>query len=57
MSKGQSVFFKVWFIPILLGLASLVGLISALVGDGIWDAISWCLLGLLVLVVGYFYHR
>lgn len=28
-------------IPALIALASLVGLISALVGDGIFDAVSW----------------
>jgi hypothetical protein len=32
---------RVWPIPIALALASGVGLISALVGDGPWDALSW----------------
>jgi len=27
--------------PLLLGLLSLAGLISALVGDGVFDAVSW----------------
>lgn len=46
-----------WGIPVLLGLASLVGLISALVGDSAWDVLSWLLLGSLVAVVGYFWSK
>lgn len=37
--------------PLCIGIASLVGLLSALVGDGLYDALSWLLLGgLLVLI-------
>ena len=32
-------------IPILLALLTAAGLASALVGDGLWDAISWLALG------------
>ncbi len=35
-----------WLAPIVLGIASIVGLVSALVGDGAWDAVSWIGLGL-----------
>jgi len=31
----------IFAIPLLVALASGVGLASALVGDGIWDALSW----------------
>jgi hypothetical protein len=37
--------------PLLLGLASVVGLVSALVGDGFYDVVSWSCLGLTLLVV------
>lgn len=30
--------------PVALGLLTAGGLLSALVGDGIWDALSWALL-------------
>lgn len=30
--------------PLVLGLLTCVGLISALVADGIWDGLSWLLL-------------
>lgn len=32
---------EVFFIPILLSVAVLIGLVSALIGDGIWDVVSW----------------
>ncbi|SDE82023.1 PepSY-associated TM helix domain-containing protein [Terriglobus roseus] len=35
--------------PIVLAITSLCGLLSALIGDGWWDALSWCLLLLCVL--------
>lgn len=39
---------SLWMIfrwPLLVGVVSLVGLVSALVGDGVWDALSWLALG------------
>lgn len=33
-------------LPLLLGLSSAIGLISALLGDGGWDAMAWLGLGL-----------
>lgn len=32
---------RVWRWPTVIGMASLVGLVSALLGDGIWDVLSW----------------
>jgi hypothetical protein len=37
--------------PLLIAAITLVGLISALVGDGIYDAASWLMLGGLMLVI------
>ncbi|OZI15753.1 hypothetical protein CAL18_17415 [Bordetella genomosp. 7] len=31
----------VFRVPVWLGLASIVGLLSALFGDGAWDGLSW----------------
>lgn len=36
---------RVWAWPVAMGLASTGGLMAALLGDGTWDAVSWCLLG------------
>ncbi|SEQ96026.1 hypothetical protein SAMN05216600_11292 [Pseudomonas cuatrocienegasensis] len=32
-------------LPLLIGLLSAVGLLSALLGDGGWDAVAWLGLG------------
>jgi hypothetical protein len=37
---------QVWRIPIAIGVLSLVGLCTALFGDGIWDLLSWALLAI-----------
>lgn len=37
---------RVFRIPLLLGLFNLVGLVSALIGDGVWDVLSWVALGI-----------
>lgn len=31
----------IWGMPILLSCLSAIGVISALLGDGIWDGLSW----------------
>lgn len=45
MRPRQSNFWKVFAIPIAVGTLSAVGLFSALLGDGAWDAVSWLGLG------------
>lgn len=42
---------SVWRIPLLLALLSVVGLLSALLGDDVWDALSWAALGAPVAVI------
>lgn len=44
--SGDDTPVHIWRAPLLLAAASLVGLLTALVGDGPWDAASWLLLGL-----------
>lgn len=38
-------FLKLWGIPLLLGASTILGLVSALLGDGIWDIVSACARG------------
>ena len=38
-------------IPALLGGLSAAGLISGLVGDGVWDAVSWIGLGVPIAII------
>ncbi len=42
-----------WGMPGLLALASLVGLLAALLGDGAWDVLSWLTLGAPVAVISW----
>ena len=51
MSKTRPGLWRAYRMPLLLGLASLLGLISALLGDGPFDALSWIALGGLVAVM------
>ena len=45
MSQSLKAIFAV---PAVVGVATAVGLVSALVGDGLWDAVSWVTLGFAV---------
>lgn len=47
-------FFHIWFAPIILGLLSAIGLLSALTGDDIWDVMSWITLTLPLAVAVYY---
>lgn len=38
----------IYRVPALIALASMIGLISALIGDGVFDAISWLALGAII---------
>lgn len=40
-------------VPLALGILSAVGLVAALVGDGVWDTLSWIALGVPVAVIGF----
>jgi hypothetical protein len=44
---------QIFGIPLLIGLLSAIGLASALVGDGIWDGLSWITLAIPILLGGY----
>ncbi|WP_187358727.1 hypothetical protein [Pseudoduganella aquatica] len=38
-------FMRMWGAPILFGVLTTMGLVSALVGDGVWDYLSAAALG------------
>jgi hypothetical protein len=48
---------RVFGVPLILAVASLIGLISALVGDDVWDVLSWVTLGAMVVVMGWYWLR
>jgi len=35
---------QIFAVPALIGAMSIVGLVAALVGDGVWDGLSWLML-------------
>ncbi len=53
--KGR--FIGLWGAPLLLGILTALGLVSALLGDGIWDTVSALALGAPVLVGAWFALR
>lgn len=41
MKNNQQSLRQIFLIPLILGFISVVGLLSALLGDGVWDTLSW----------------
>lgn len=50
MKPRASNFWKVFGTPAWLALLTAAGLFAALLGDGIWDSLSWIGLGLPTLI-------
>ncbi|HKU97358.1 MAG TPA: hypothetical protein VJR58_18875 [Vineibacter sp.] len=44
---------RIFGIPLVLAIATIIGLVSALLEDGVWDALSWVTLGLPMLVAAW----
>ncbi len=51
--KIVSTFRHVWAVPTVIGVISLVGLITALLGDGIEDWIGWAGLAIPLAVIAW----
>ncbi|SKB81059.1 hypothetical protein [Dyadobacter psychrophilus] len=47
----ESTFWKVWGTPLIIAVFSMIGLLSALTGDDLWDVLSWLALGIPVAVM------
>jgi hypothetical protein len=48
---------QIYRMPLLIAAVSAIGLASALLGDGVWDVLSWAVLGLPVAVACFFWVR
>jgi len=46
----KGAFLRLWGVPIVLGILTAIGLVSALLGDGVWDAASAVALAVPVLL-------
>jgi hypothetical protein len=44
---------QVFAVPIILGALSAVGLVAGLLGDNVWDIVSWLALGIPCLVMAW----
>lgn len=55
--KRKNSFRKLWGKPFIIGIITLIGLLSALIGDYLWDGLSWLMLSIPVLVVLFFFCR
>jgi hypothetical protein len=44
---------NVYRIPLALGIVTIIGLLWALLGDGLWDAISWLMLAVPLLLLAF----
>ena len=47
---------QIFTVPLVVAVISLVGLLSALVGDDWWDAVSWLTLGIPIALYLVFYY-
>jgi hypothetical protein len=50
----NTLFMRMWGAPILLAVLTIIGLISALLGDGVWDHVSAVALGIPVALCAWF---
>jgi len=48
---------QIFSVPVIIALVISFGLISALLGDGIWDATSWIALAFPFIVIGFFLFK
>ena len=44
---------RIWEVPLLLAVLTVAGLVSALVGDDLWDALSWVTLAAPLVVAAW----
>ena len=49
--RARRNFWQIFGVPIVLGVISTVGLVAALVGNGVYDALSWITLSIPVIVI------
>lgn len=48
---------EIWGWPLFMALTSVVGLVTALVGDGVWNFLSWLLLFLPLSAIAIAWQR
>jgi hypothetical protein len=57
MSSGRRSLRQVFAAPAAMAVLGIVGLVSALIGDDVWDALSWGALAAPILAIAHFWRR
>ncbi|MCK9504832.1 MAG: hypothetical protein M0Q95_11700 [Porticoccaceae bacterium] len=57
MNTNGRTLWQIFAVPFWVGVISFIGLIAALVGDGVFDGISWLALGIPIILVVHFNRR
>jgi membrane protein implicated in regulation of membrane protease activity len=47
----------IFFAPLLIAVITAGGLLSALLGDGVWDAVSWLTLSIPLMLIAWYAPR
>lgn len=55
--KTKNTWINLWGQPLLIAVLSITGLVSALVGDGVFDIIAWLCLLYPIISICYHYWR
>jgi uncharacterized protein involved in cysteine biosynthesis len=57
MVRRDPLFRRVFGIPLLLAAAIIFGLVTALLGQGLWHVVSWIMLSIPIAVVAWHVSR
>ncbi|MGI3131657.1 hypothetical protein ACRSLK_14800 [Halopseudomonas pachastrellae] len=57
MNRTRNNLWQIFRAPLLLALLSIIGLVAALIGDGLLDLVSWLTLGSTLLVIAWYWSR
>ncbi|MCA1454457.1 hypothetical protein I6F35_14690 [Bradyrhizobium sp. BRP22] len=57
MINARRSFTQIFLVPAIIAVIVAFGLVSALLGDGIWDTTSWIALGVPLAVTAFFACR
>ncbi len=57
MSADRKTLWQIFRTPFWLGVLSILGLLSALMGDGAYDVLSWVALAAPLMVGGWYWLR
>jgi len=57
MKRSPQTLRQIFAAPLVIGILSTVGLLAALIGDNVWDAVSWVSLAIPCVLFVFFVYR